>query len=44
MVLKDKDGNGTTEPGDFGGDEYHFDVDLNQFNTTTMTTVSMPLG
>ena len=23
------------EPGDFGGDEYHFDIDLNQFNTST---------
>ncbi len=32
VVLKDKDGNGTTAAGDFGGDEYHFDVDLNQFN------------
>jgi hypothetical protein len=43
VVLKDKDGNGTTAVGDFGGDEYHFDVDLNQFNTTSMTTVSMRL-
>jgi hypothetical protein len=43
VVLKDKDGNGTGEAGDFGGEEYHFDVDLNQFNTTTMTTVSMRL-
>jgi hypothetical protein len=43
VVLKDKDGNGTGDVGDFGGDEYHFDVDLNQFNTTSMTTVSMRL-
>jgi hypothetical protein len=43
VVLKDKDGNGTTEAGDFGGDEYHFDIDLNQFNTSTMTTLSIRL-
>jgi hypothetical protein len=39
VVAKDKDGSGT---GDFGGDEYHFDIDLNQFNTSTMTTISLP--
>ena len=43
VVVKDKDGNGTTEAGDFGGDEYHFDIDLNQFNTSTMTTLSIRL-
>jgi hypothetical protein len=43
VVLKDKDGNGTDDAGDFGGDEYHFDVDLNQFNSSTMTTVSLRL-
>jgi hypothetical protein len=43
VVLKDKDGNGTVDAGDFGGEEYHFDVDLNQFNTSAMTTVSMRL-
>jgi hypothetical protein len=42
VVAKDKDGSGTAEPDDFGGDEYHFDVDLNQFNTSTMTTISVP--
>jgi hypothetical protein len=40
VVLKDKDSNGM---GDSGGEEYHFDVDLNQFNTTTLTTLSVPL-
>jgi hypothetical protein len=43
VVLKDKDGNGTGDAGDFGGEEYHFDVDLSQFNTSTMTTVSLRL-
>jgi hypothetical protein len=43
VVVKDKDGSGTGDVGDFGGDEYHFDVDLNQFNTDTMTTLSLPL-
>ena len=42
LVVKDKDGN-DTGPG-LGGDEYHYDLLLNQFNTTSMTTVSMPLA
>jgi hypothetical protein len=42
LVLKDKDGNDTA-PGE-GGDEYHYDLLLNQFNTSTMTTVSVELG
>lgn len=42
LVLKDKDGN-DTGPG-LGGDEYHADLLLNQFNTTSMTTVSLPLS
>jgi hypothetical protein len=44
VVLKDKDGNGTSNEGDFGGEEYHFDVALGQFNTSTMMTVSLPLN
>jgi hypothetical protein len=43
VVLKDKDGSGTGEAGDFGGEEYHFNIDLNQFNTTSLTTITMPL-
>jgi hypothetical protein len=43
VVLKDKDGNGSGDVGDFGGDEYHFNVDLNWFNTTSLTTITMPL-
>jgi hypothetical protein len=42
LVVKDKDGN-DTGPG-AGGDEYHSDLLLNQFNTSTMTTVSLPLS
>jgi hypothetical protein len=44
LVVKDKDGNGTAEVGDLGGDEYHFSLPLNQFNTTSMATVSIPLN
>jgi hypothetical protein len=42
LVLKDKDGN-DTGPGQ-GGDEYHADLLLNQFNTTSMTIASLPLS
>jgi PEP-CTERM motif len=42
LVAKDKDGNGTADAGDFGGEEYHFNVDLSQFNESTMTTISIP--
>jgi hypothetical protein len=42
LVLKDKDGNDTA-PGE-GGEEYHYDLLLNQFNTTMMTTVSVNLS
>jgi len=42
LVLKDRDGN-DTGPG-LGGDEYHYDLMLNQFNTSSMTTVSVPLS
>lgn len=42
LILKDKDGN-DTGPG-AGGDEYHADLMLNQLNTTSMTTVSIPLA
>jgi hypothetical protein len=41
LVLKDKDGNDTAAGQ--GGEEYHYDLLLNQFNTSTMTTVSVPL-
>ncbi|RIK75972.1 MAG: hypothetical protein DCC67_14535 [Planctomycetota bacterium] len=44
LVVKDKDGNDTGSAGDFGGDEYHFNLDLSQFNTASMTTVSIPLS
>jgi hypothetical protein len=42
VVAKDRDGNGTTDVGDFGGEEYHFNVALDQFNESTMTTISIP--
>jgi hypothetical protein len=42
LVVKDKDGN-DTGPG-LGGDEYHADLLLNQFNTSAMMTVSLPLN
>jgi hypothetical protein len=44
VVAKDRDGSGTANVGDFGGEEYHFNVALNQFNESTMTTVSMPFS
>jgi hypothetical protein len=43
IVAKDLDGNDTTaDP--FGADEYTYDLDLNQFNTSTFETVSIPLS
>ena len=42
LVLKDKDGN--DDSATTGGDEYHFNLPLSSFNTTTMTTVSVPLN
>ena len=42
LVLKDQDGNDDTAT--TGGDEYHFNVPLSSFNTTSMTTVSVPLS
>lgn len=42
LILKDKDGNDDA-PG-AGGDEYHADLLLDQFNTASMTTVSIPLA
>jgi hypothetical protein len=42
VVAKDRDGNGTADPGDFGGEEYHFNVALDQFDESTMTTISIP--
>jgi hypothetical protein len=44
LVVKDKDGNDTNGVGDFGGDEYHYNLPLTMFNTSTMTTVSVPLA
>ena len=41
LVLKDKDGN-DTGPG-LGGEEYQYQLMLNEFNTASMTTVSVPL-
>jgi hypothetical protein len=42
LVLKDKDGNDTGAGQ--GGDEYHYDLLLNQFNTSTMTTIPVQLS
>lgn len=42
VVAKDRDGNGTADVGDFGGEEYHFNIALDQFNESTMTTISIP--
>jgi hypothetical protein len=42
VVAKDRDGNGTADVGDFGGEEYHFNVALDQFSESTMTTISIP--
>jgi hypothetical protein len=44
LIVKDKDGNDTGTVGDFGGDEYRHNLQLNQFNTSTMTTVTVPLS
>jgi hypothetical protein len=44
LIVKDKDGNDTGEVGDFGGDEYRHDLQLNQFNTAGLTTVTIPLS
>lgn len=41
LIAKDKDGN-DDEPGD-GGEEYHYELPLNLFNTSDLTTVSVPL-
>ncbi len=41
IVVRDKDGDDTA-PGQ-GGDHYSYELLLNQFNTSTMTTVSIPL-
>ncbi len=42
IVLKDKDGNDTGAGQ--GGDEYHYDLMLDQFNTASLTTISVPLS
>lgn len=42
LILKDRDGN-DTGPGD-GGDEYHADLLFSLLNTSSMTTVSLPLA
>ena len=42
LVLKDQDGNDDSST--TGGDEYHFNLPLSSFNTSTMTTVSVPLS
>jgi hypothetical protein len=42
LIVKDMDGNDTAAGQ--GGDEYHFDLLLNQFNTSSMTSVSIPLA
>jgi hypothetical protein len=44
LIVKDKDGNDTGEVDDFGGDEYRHNLQLNQFNTSTMTTITIPLN
>jgi hypothetical protein len=42
VVAKDLDGN-DTGPGT-GADEYTYDIALNQFNTSTFTTISVPFN
>jgi hypothetical protein len=42
LVLKDRDGNDTAAGQ--GGDEYHYELMLNQFNTSSMTTVPVALS
>lgn len=52
IVAKDLDGNDTSAPTNpfnlpanpVGADEYTFNLALNQFNTSTFTTVSVPLS
>jgi hypothetical protein len=44
VYVKDRDGNGTGEVGDFGGDEYVFTVPLGSFNESMMTTISLPFS
>jgi hypothetical protein len=44
LVAKDKDGNGTANVGDFGGEEYHFNIPLSSFNEAGMTTFSLPFS
>ncbi len=41
LVLKDQDGNDDSTT--TGGDEYHYNLPLSSFNTSTMTTISVPL-
>jgi hypothetical protein len=43
IVAKDLDGNDTAA-NPFGADEYRYTIDLNQFNTETFTTISVPLS
>jgi hypothetical protein len=43
LVAKDLDGNDNSGAGS-GADEYTFSLGLNQFNTSTFTTVSVPLS
>lgn len=42
LIAKDQDGNGTAEVGDFGGEEYHFNVPMSSFNEGGMVTLSLP--
>jgi hypothetical protein len=44
VLAKDKDGNGTAEVGDFGGEEYHFNIPLSSFNEAGMTTLTLPFS
>jgi hypothetical protein len=44
VLAKDKDGNGTGNVGDFGGEEYHFNNPLSSFNEAGMTTLTMPFS
>jgi hypothetical protein len=44
LVAKDKDGNGTENVGDLGGEEYHFNVPLSSFNEAGMATLALPFS
>jgi hypothetical protein len=44
VLAKDKDGNDTGGVGDFGGEEYHFNIPLSSFNEAGMTTLTMPFS